>query len=206
MYLFRANVYCGPLHNNVMDCGGASSHIISPHLPPMTFLTQRLTSAVASLLPRHLLHNIYLPRCLTAMSHAQRVLLTTSLMWRISSLRLSSLHLLITSLVWRISYCNVSPCYVSHATSRLSCNISPCDVSPTMSPPTCLTSHDISRATCPPHNISPTTSPPHDIHFFNKIVVFGAMISPCCSTNPLCLLIRSGAVKKMVRFCYKSIF
>ena len=43
-------------------------------------------------------------------------------------------------------------------------------------------------------------------HFFNKIVVFGAMISPCCSTNPLCLLIRSGAVKKMVRFCYKSIF
>ena len=173
----------------------------------MTFLTRRLTSAVASLLPRHLLHNIYLPRCLTAMSLAQRVLLTTSLMWRISSLRLSSLHLLVTSLVQRLSYRDVSPCYVSHATSRLSCNISPCNVSPTMSPPTCLTSHDISCATCPPHNISPTTSPPHDIHFFNKIVVFGVHVHSvktlptdrflcCCWYQWLAIIGKSGCCQK----------
>ena len=118
MYLFRANVYCGPLHNNVTDCGGASSHIISPHLPPMTFLTRRLTSAAASLLPRHLLHNIYLPRCLTS----RDVSCTTCPPHDISHVT----YLLFTSLLV------TSPCYVSRVTSllsrhlsllRLSCNI-----------------------------------------------------------------------------------
>ena len=123
MYLFRANVYGGPLHNNVMDCGGASSHIISPHLPPMTFLTRRLTSAAASLLPRHLLHNIS-----PAMSHLPRCLLHN-----VSSSRHLSCD---------VSPLNVSPLYISSL--RLSCDVSPIATSLLV---TSLMQHHVSRAT-----------------------------------------------------------